>query len=116
MQQKHEDAQANSRRTHPRYPLGKPWGVQTDGDLWELAWAAIIKRGVANQKLRKVKGHATQDDITAGRSTRADKAGNDKSDENADRGVQSVGGNGLVKLASWAVGKHTAYKRFIERI
>ena len=61
-------------------------GVQTDGGLWEQAWLAILKRGVANQTLRKVKGHATQEDIEAGRSTPEDKKGNDNSDANADRG------------------------------
>ena len=50
-------------------------GVQTDGDLWEQAWLAILKRGAANQTLRKVKGHATQEDIEAGRSTPEDKKG-----------------------------------------
>ena len=112
----HENAHTSSNRSKVKNPFGKPWGVQTDGDLWEQAWAAVIKRGAANQKLRKVKGHATQEDITAGRSTQTDKHGNDRSDENADKGVQSIGGDGLVRLASWAVGRHAEYKRFIARI
>ena len=98
--QKHEAARASSTRTKLQNPFGKPWAVQTDGDLWEQAWAAASKRGAANKKLRKVKGHASQEDITAGRATQADKYGNDKSDGNADKGVQSVGGVGLVKLAN----------------
>ena len=44
-------------------PFGKPWGLQTDGDLWQLAWEAIKTRGAGNQTLRKVKGHATEKDV-----------------------------------------------------
>ena len=36
-------------------PFGKPWGLQIDGDLWEQAWKAVLKRGSGNQALRKVK-------------------------------------------------------------
>ena len=84
--------------------------------MWELAWAAVVKRGAANQKLRKAKCHATQDDVTAGKATQADQYGNDKSDENADKGVQSIGGVGLVKLASWAARRHASYRQLMARI
>ena len=97
-------------------PFGKPWAVQTDGDLWEQAWIAVSTRGAANQKLRKVKGHATQDDVNAGKATQADKHGNDRSDENADKGVQSMGGVGLVKLANWAARRHASYRQLMARI
>ena len=41
-------------------PFKKPWGVQTDGDVWEQVWEAIQTRGCDNQTVRKVTGHATQ--------------------------------------------------------
>jgi len=47
-------------------PFKKPWGLQVDGDLWEQAWEAVLKRGVGNQSLRKVKGHATEQDVADG--------------------------------------------------
>jgi len=113
-------AYENRRCTHsPRNeknPIGKPWGLQADGDLWEQAWLAILRRGAANQKLRKVKGHATSEDVEAGRSTAEDRIGNDKSDTNADKGVQSIAGDGLVKLAGWAAKRQATYKKFIARI
>ena len=65
--QKQEDLPAGSSRSKTKNPFGKPWAVQTEGDLWEQAWAAVSKRGAGNQKLRKVKGHATQEDISAGK-------------------------------------------------
>ena len=114
--QKHEALPASSTRSNIQNLVGKPWAVQTDGDLWEQAWAAVSMRGAGNQKLRKVKGHATQEDITAGRATPADKHGNDRSVENAHKGVQPVGCDGLVKLANWAARRHATYKQFIARI
>ena len=72
--------------------------MQVDGDLWEQAWQAVRRRGSGNQKLRKVKGHATAKDIELGRSTAEDKEGNDISDKLADKGVEAIAGTGLVKL------------------
>ena len=84
--------------------------------MWEQAWKAVLNRGAANQDLRKVKGHATTEDIKAGRSTDADKKGNDKSDENADLGVISIHGVGLVKLAKWLAQRHDRYGKLMKRI
>jgi len=106
----------DSSRSGMKNPFGKPWAVQTDGDLWEQAWAAVTKRGATNQRLRKVKGHATKDDVDAGRATQEDKHGNDMSDENADKGVQAIGGAGLVRLARWTTKRHANYKKFMGKI
>jgi hypothetical protein len=84
--------------------------------LWEIAWEAIIRRGVYNQDLRKVKGHATDEDIEAGRSNRYDRTGNDRSDTNADLGVQMCGGLGLVTLGKWVANRHDNYKNLMKRI
>ena len=105
-----------SNRTNTKNPFGKPWALQTDGDLWELAWEAILERGATSQQLRKVKGHATTEDIATGKTIEADKFGNDNSDEAADRGVQSLGGAGLVKLGNWTTRRHDKYKKFMGRI
>ena len=61
-------------------PFGKPWGSQVDGDLWEQAWIAVRQRGVGNQTLRKVKGHATEKDVAEVIAIAKDRDGNDKSD------------------------------------
>jgi len=91
-------------------------GLQTDGDLWEIAWAAIIKRGVRNQDLRKVKGHATAEDIEAGRSNNEDRKGNGRSDTNADLGVDMLAGEGLATLGKWVASRHDDYKKLLKRI
>ena len=99
-----------------RNPYRKAWGLQKDGDLWGLAWEAILKRGPTSQTLRKVKGHATVADIAEGRSNEEDKDGNDKADANADIGVQMLKGKGLVTLAKWIAERHQSYIRFMRRI
>ena len=51
-----------------------------------------------------------------GRSTKQDKEGNDRSDTNADRGVEQLAGEGLVKLGSWVANRQDHYKKFVARI
>ena len=97
-------------------PFGKPWGLQADGDLWEQAWKAVLKRGWENQTLRKVKGHATEDDIEKGASNREDKRGNDLSDGPADKGVEAIAGIGLVKLGKWLEARQRNYKQLMNRV
>jgi hypothetical protein len=111
-----DQSSSDQHRKLMRNPFGKPWGMQTDGDLWEQAWQAVLGRGVDNQRIRKVKGHATETDVIEGRATKNDKDGNHYSDQNADKGVEALYGIGLVKLASWAARRHKAYKRLMMRI
>lgn len=116
-----KEEQANPTRekeaaAHNRNPFGKPWGLQKDGDLWEQAWKAVRARGADSQRLRKVKGHATSEDVAAGRSTKEDRIGNDRSDTNADKGVECIHGKGLVVLAGWLAKRHKAYTKFVEQI
>ena len=103
-------------KTKAKNPFKKPWGLQTDGDLWQQAWIPIVQRGAANQSLRKVKGHATNEDRQQGLSNNEDKEGNDKSDKLADDGVEHIQGRGLVKLASWISDRHDMYGAFMKRV
>ena len=59
-----QEAIQAGRRVKKGCPFKKPWGLHAEGDLWEIAWEAVLKRGVENQKLRKVKGHATEEGRT----------------------------------------------------
>ena len=54
-------------------PFRKGWGLQKDGDIWQIAWEAVLKRTATNQQLRKVKGHATAKEIKEGTSTKKDR-------------------------------------------
>ena len=91
-------------------------GLQIDGDLWEQAWKAVLKRGAGNQTLRKVKGHATEQDVIDGKSTEKDRDGNDKSDKLADKGVEEIAGQGLVKLGSWCEARWKRFRKVVNRI
>ena len=55
-------------------------------DLWRLIWCRHADLGGEDIEMRKVKGHATNADIDAGRSTPWQKAGNDHADHFAGRG------------------------------
>ena len=68
-----EDEEARGIHLKRDNPFKKQWGLQTDGDLWQQAWCAILVRGHQNQSIRWFKGHAEQDDIDNGTTTREDK-------------------------------------------
>ena len=97
-------------------PFGKPWGLQVDGDLWEQSWIAVKQRGVGNQTLRKVKGHATEKDVAEGISIAKDRGGNDKSDKLADQGVEEIAGVGFVALGKWFEGRWKHYRKLMIRV
>ena len=97
-------------------PFGNAWGLQIDGDLWEQAWLAVLKRGTGNQSLRKVKGHATEKDIENGISNPDDKEGNDVSDKLADKGVEAIAGIGLVKTEKWLEARQKKYRKLMSRV
>ena len=111
-----EEARSKGKPVKPGCPFKKPWRLQTDGDLWEVAWEAIQTRGIFNRYLRKVKGHAIAEDVRKGKSTAQDKEGNDRSDKNADKGVEQFAGEGLVKLGTWVAARQVQYIKFIARI
>ena len=113
---KHESNVREGKRTPDKNPLGKAWGLQTDGDLWQQAWEAVVKRGACNQTIRWVKGHATDEDVKAGRTTQKDKHGNQKNDDYANKGVENIKGVGLVCLAEWMANRHARYGKLMRRI
>ena len=88
----------------------KRWG------LWQQAWYAVVQRGSSSQSLRKVKGHATKEDILKGINNKEDKEGNNESDKLVDEGVERLQGSGFVKLTSWIVERHDKYGSFIKRV
>ena len=113
---KMEERQGKGEKVNTCKPFKKAWGLQKDGDLWGTAWKAVLHRGASNQKIRKVKGHATEQDVAQGRSTAEDRFGNDKADKNADEGVEVVRGGGFVKLGQWLADRHTRYVTFMRRV
>ena len=110
------DEEEQGTQTKRGNPFGKPWGLQVDGDLWEQAWIAVKLRGIGNQTLRTVKGHAIAKDVAEGISTAKDRDGNDRSDKLADKGVEEIAGVGLVKLGKWCEGRWKRYRKLMNRV
>ena len=83
-----------------RNPMGKPWGMQADGDLWEIFWGAILTRGPDTCAFTWVKGHATEEDIVKGITDANRRYGNDQADRAANEGI-SAHIPGLLALCRW---------------
>ena len=86
-----ERVAAGKRLSFDDLPMRKPWMLLKDGDLWRLAWRAIVTRGHRAQKFTKVKGHATAKEIDEGVATEETKFGNDCSDDMATKGIEEHG-------------------------
>ena len=89
--------------------------MQTDGDLWEIFWGAILMRGPGSVRITWVKGHATEDDIAKGISSIELRYGNDQADLAATAGTNAHL-PGLLALSRWAAKRHADYVAFMHRI
>ena len=98
-----------------RNPMGKPWAMQTDGDLWIIFWEAILIRGPDSSAFTWVKGHVTDVDIANGISNATLKYGNDQSDIAATNGTAAHRA-GLLALCRWAARRHADYVKFTHKV
>ena len=97
----------------PTYPLGKAWGLIPDGDMLEATWKAILARGPHAQRLKKVKGHATFEDVEEGRATTEERLGNDEADRCATLGIQEATPGSLRRIACWLLRRQTLYGHWL---
>ena len=88
--------------------IKRPWSLVSDGDLWQHFALAVQAKSPRAVKVSWVKGHADEQHIKKGITDSYSKFGNDKSDANADEGVNVFGGN-LIKAASYINGRHANY-------
>ena len=58
--------------------------------MLEAVWKGIQARGTHAQRMTKVKGHATFDDVAQGISNAEDRTGNNESDECATMGIREA--------------------------
>ena len=93
----------------------RPWGLQKDGDLWELFERLANEKGLNSLLISWVKGHAKQKDIDEGRSSPTKQAGNNAADDLADLGVADHC-SGLLQLANYYASKQRQYRYLIHRI
>ena len=93
----------------PRYPIGKAWGLLPDGDMLQTVWRGIQTRGPASQRLSKVKGHATVEDVANGIATSEDRTGNNESDACATLGIREATPGAIRRIICWLTKRHTLY-------
>ena len=84
--------------------------------MLKTVWQGINTRGIATQKLSKVKGHATAEDIAAGRSTILQRTGNIEADTCATLGVQEAAKDTRGKLAAWLLKRQALYGLWLKDI
>ena len=64
------------------------WSGIANADLWQQVHALMLDRN-DDVTVSKVKGHATPQDVAAGRVSERDKRGNDRADKLATNGAKS---------------------------
>ena len=99
----------------PVCPFKAPWPMHNDGDLWVRVWHLIGARGAQAQVFQWVRGHVTDAMIKSGRFSRANKHGNDMSDQSATHGIESRD-TGVLALAIWLAERHKKYIKLTARI
>ncbi len=93
----------------------RPWGSQTDGDLWEHFYKSVAAKNPVTVAISKVKGHATHNDVLECKVEERDWIGNSKADELANEGVQ-VHGQDEVQIAALFTNRHRWYARFVHKV
>ena len=78
---------------NPFYKPPKPWALSTNGDLWEVFQRHLQQFGSTFLSFDKVKGHATDQDVSDGKVSQWDKLGNDESDKYAGEATDLYGPN-----------------------
>ena len=76
----------------------RPWAIQPDGDLWQIADDLVEAKGPNPLKVTWCKGHATDEHITNGQSSPYLKKGNDIVDILASKGVECEDGISNITL------------------
>ena len=95
--------------------IKKPWGLQTDGDLWKI-WEALAKqKGFNAIRLSKVKAHTSLQDVEKGVISMFNRHYNDVSDKKATKGVQSHEHDAL-SVAYVFAQRHRDYHSFLKRV
>ena len=96
-------------------PYHRPWGLQSDGDLWKLYWHGLMERGPLSIVITKVKGHATMKQVLNQEVKASDKDGNDWADTYATKGIQEHG-PAVVRIAKYFGQRQANYEKLMEEV
>jgi hypothetical protein len=84
--------------------------------MLEATWKAIVSRGPHAQRLKKVKGHASFQDVADGKSTTEDRLGNNEADICATLGIQEATPGPMRRIACWLLRRQTLYGKWLLNI
>ena len=97
---------------HKNKKFKRAWGTTSDGDLWEHFYKAVKKKSPEAVKFTWVKGHATDEHIQKGITTKENREGNKIADETADIGV-SLFGKDTLDMANILHKRHDEFQKFM---
>ena len=84
--------------------------------MLEVIWKAIHIMGVAAQRLSKVKGNATFEDVEHGRATSEDRTGNNESDICATMGIREATPGPMRRIVCWLLRRQTLYGQWLQKV
>ena len=97
-------------KPHLALPL-PPFGLQKDGDLWEIFYDNVKQRGPDSIRFSWVKGHASLSDAATA-TERAHQAGNNKADALATKGREELFDPNVVFLSKHLFFRHQQAVQF----
>ena len=100
----------------PVLPTGKGMGLLPDGDMLESIWKGIQARGTHAQRLSKVKGHATFEDVDTGKSTTEERLGNNEADACATLGIHEATPGPMRRIACWLLRRQSLYGQWLVNV
>eukprot|EP00973_Karenia_brevis_P033734 4652308-Karenia_brevis.AAC.1 len=87
-----------------------------DGDLWQLFWGVLCKKGHQSVRISKVKGHAEYADVQHDPEKLRLKIGNDRADHIATHTYQATRGSHVVKLSKAYQERFEHYTQFVASV
>ena len=97
------------------WPLGKPWALFNDWDLWEPIFQNLASTKAQTTAITKVKGHATKQQVEEGKVKPMDKVGDDVADITADDRLHTHGWD-TVEMGKLLARRHKDYQAFVIRV
>lgn len=98
-----------------RKPERKHWAMQRDGDVWAAIWNVMLAKGPTAIRVSKVKGHATEKDVTEGRTTAVHRACNNVADGLV-KEATALHGKSTNDLAYWLEARHRMYTTLMKDV
>ena len=84
--------------------------------MLEAFWKGIQARGTHAQRMSKVKGHATFDNVSQGNATSEDRAGNNEPGACATMGIREATPGSMRRTVCWLLRRQALYATWLKTI